>query len=291
MIKYFFQFTDIIEVNHIRELINKIKQRLHHYDFNDSYAELYEAKPHFESIKQYAIETDNEELANAQYITSIYLRLLLQLSNYFHLIQAGQFRESWDILQNCFDSAFQINRHTIVEDRFEVLQIIDLLTCYECLYPYKFFCSSEMVIEKSECSICGKPSQDLSCPHIKGRIYWGEVATEKILKVKEYQAVAIVRNPADKRCVLELSNDTQADGEKFGLIYDFLKLQIPVFQLFSVDIQKLEMKRSDIIVVGRNEKCSCKSGKKFKTCCGKDLYYNHYQHNIILGETISFQFH
>ena len=93
----------------------------------------------------------------------------------------------------------------------------------------------------------------------------------------------MVSHPLDKRCVVEVSDDVL--NQPFC---DFLKLEIPFFQLFLEDIQETIKKRSDITIVGRNEKCPCKSGKKSKNCCGKDLYYKHYHHNITLGENILF---
>ena len=176
MLKSFFQHTNIPEVNRISELLYDKKLRLKDNVFDEPFKEISDSKPLFDSIRQYSIENNIEELANAQYVASKYLLLFCQLSNYFNLLTIKQFRKSWDALQDCFDSAVEIGRHTAIEDRYEVPQIIDLLTCYERLYPYQQFISTEMIISKSECSICNKPFQSLSCQHIKGNLYWGEVA-------------------------------------------------------------------------------------------------------------------
>ena len=215
--------------------------------------------------------------------------MLCQLSSYFKSLKKKEYRESWNILQDCLDSAFWIGQYTVIENRFEIPQIVDLLTSYESLYPYKVFASSEMVITKSECSICGKPFQSLDCPHIKGNLYWGEVAIENVTEIKEFQAVAMVSHPLDKRCVMELSDDTRTNEEKFQVLNEFLEQKIAPLQQFTIEIQKTRRQRPDIKIVGRNDKRPCGSGKKFKNCCGQDLYYEHHHHIIHLGELIEFQ--
>lgn len=289
MLKCFFRYSYIPEVAKINDILFQKKLRLQCEDFSEPDREFQESEPHFKSIKQYAIENNIEELANAQYVASLYMKLLCQLSSYFKSLKEKEYRKSWNILQDCLDSAFWIGQYTIIENRYEIPQIVDLLTGYESLYPYKIFSSTEMIITKSECSICGKPFQSLDCPHIKGNLYWGEVALENVTEIKELQAIAMVSHPLDKRCVMELSDDTRTKEEKFQLLNEFLEQQIPAFQLFSIEIQKTRLQRIDIKIVGRNDKCPCGSGKKFKNCCGQDLYYEHHHYIIHPRERILFQ--
>lgn len=289
MLKCFFCYSDIPEVAQINDILFSKKIRLQNEDFSEPYRERQESEPLFKLIKQYAIENNIEELANAQHVASQYLNLLCQLSSYFKSLKAKEYKESWNILQDCLDSAFWIGSYTVIENRYEIPQIVDLLTGYESLYPYNIFASTEMVITKSECSICGKPFQSLDCPHIKGHLYWGEIAIEKVTEIKEFQAVALVSHPLDKRCVMELSDDTRTKEEKFRLLNEFLEQKIPAFQLFSIEIQKTRRQRTDIEIVKRNDKCPCGSGKKFKNCCGQDLYYEYHHHIIHLRECILFQ--
>ena len=48
---------------------------------------------------------------------------------------------------------------------------------------------------------------------------------------------------------------------------------------------ELRMKEG-LLPVGRNQKCPCGSGKKFKQCCGKDMYYTHERNMIAPGKKI-----
>ena len=72
--------------------------------------------------------------------------------------------------------------------------------------------------------------QSLDCPHIKGNLYWGEPAIEYIDKIDVMQAVCIVSHPEDKRCVLEISDDTRFEKEKFLMLDQYLELKQPYLQ-------------------------------------------------------------
>lgn len=156
---------------------------------------------------------------------------------------------------------------------------------YESLYPYTLFASSEYIISKSHCSICGKSMQIPSCPHIRGNLYYGEIATEVIDEIQEFQAVCLVSHPEDKRCVIELSDDNRSEEDKFAKLVKFLDLHLPPLQRFSVQSILETREREDITKVGRNQPCSCGSGIKFKKCCGQHLYYQQ-EKNIITPKSI-----
>ncbi len=289
MLKCFFTYTNIPEVIQVREVLRRKKLKLQKGDFRQPFEEINDSELLFQEIKNYAIGIGNEELANAQYVAHIYLTLFCQISSFFDLLGKKEYKTSWNALQDCFDSVHWIGQYTPIENRYEIPKLVDLLIAYESLYPYKVFASSEMIISKSECSICGKPFQSLSCPHIKGKLYWGEIAVERITDIKEFQAVALVSHPADKRCVMELSDDNRTEEEKFHILNEFLCQGVPAFQFFEVEVIKSTRRRSDIVIVGRNEKCPCGSGKKFKWCCGQELYYEHLHHIIHLKEQVVFE--
>ena len=75
MLRSFFQHANISEVNRISELLYDKKCRLNDGDFNEPFKEISVSKPFFNSIKQYSIENNIEELANAQFVASALLSL------------------------------------------------------------------------------------------------------------------------------------------------------------------------------------------------------------------------
>lgn len=280
MINYFIEKRNIPQVEKIILSLNKKKERLSHNDFSDPYREYKECEKIFDEVLEVAKQQNNEVFANSQYVVRKYFLLFCHLSVYFELLKEKRYKSSWDKLQDCIDLAKMVGSYIEVENRLEITKVLRLLSSYETLYPYSVFASSEYIISKSHCSICGQSMLSLSCPHIKGKLYWGEVAIEVIDEIKTFQAVALVSHPEDKRCVIELSDDNRTEVEKFKRIDQFLELNQPFLQDFSIKKIIENRMRDDIKIVGRNDRCSCGSGIKFKKCCGKDLYYKH-ERNII----------
>lgn len=279
MLDYFLKHKDLPQIQTICHNLNKLKQRIESKNYTSHFKEFKNCEPLFEEIRQIAIQDNDEKLANSQYVFKYYFLTFCELSSYFSHLSNGEYRKSWDILQNCLDAIYQVGRHSETNERLELNNIYNLLIEYEKLYPFKVFSSSELVIKKSHCSICGKSMQSLECSHIRNNLYWGEVATEIVDEIKELQAICLVKHPEDKRCVIMPTDDSKSEKENFCKLDEFLKYHLSLLQLFSLET-KLELRKKDIKMIGRNEKCSCGSGIKFKKCCGRNLYYKH-ENNII----------
>lgn len=288
---YFFENNrDIYEVDKICNKLESLKRRITIGDYSDSRKEFNECKELFGLIKCNALANNNEELANAQIVFKNYFMVFCNLAGFFKLLQEKQYKQSWNILQDCIDDIKFVGKFVDVNRRKELPEIYDLLLCYEKLYPYNAFVSSEYIISKSHCSICEKSMQGISCTHIKGNLYHGEVAREIIDEIKEFQAACLVSHPEDKRCIIELADDKRSESEKFMKLDQFLNLRLPFLQQFKITTKAENRQKKNIIQVGRNEPCSCGSGKKFKKCCGKDMYYKHERNLISPGQKIKLEY-
>lgn len=276
MIKYFIdQKISNLDVYHICDELNKLKVRISENDFSNLFSEFDICTELFERVRQKAIDNHDEKLANAQFVFKEYFRLFCLIGKYFSKLTEHCFRDSWDSLQDCIDTIKFVRRFVPIPDRLELDYLYRLFSHYEDLYPSFIFSSSEYVISKSHCSICGNSMQRLDCPHIIGKLYWGEPAKEIITEIKEFQAVCIVSHPEDKRSILELEDDNRSDDEKYFKLIQYLELNQPFLQDFYITEKKEYRERNDITKVGRNDPCPCGSGKKFKKCCEKELYYEH----------------
>ena len=275
MLKYFLQNKDISQIDTVCYHLNKTKHKLLENNWNNPTEDFELCADLFSEIKEIAIQRNDEQLANSQFIFKDYFKLFCNLLRYFKMLETGHYKESWTKLQDCLDAIKYSGRFTEIDNRLELNELYDLLVQYEELYPYTIFASSEYVISKSHCSICGKSMQSLDCHHIKGELYWGEPAIECIDKIDVIQAICIVSHPEDKRCVLEISDDTRPEKEKFLMLDQYLKLKQPYLQKVTIKGIKEQRIREDIEVVGRKQPCPCGSGKKFKHCCGKNMYYEH----------------
>ena len=284
MLRFFIERKDIPQVAEICSALNLLKKRITKTDYTDPRKELDGCLGLFSQIQELAVSEGCEQLANAQFLFCEYFALFSCLSQYFDLLSKKEFKQSWDKLQDCLDTIKHIGK--FADDRLEIDDLYCLLSQYESLYPYTLFGSSEYVISKSHCSICGKSMQSLSCPHIRGNLYWGEPAIEVIDEIATLRAISIVEHPEDKRCILWAADDTRTEEEKFKKLSLFLEMQMPFLQQFTMT-SRIELRTKEgLPSVGRNQKCPCGSGKKFKQCCGKDVYYKHERNIISPGKTI-----
>lgn len=147
------------------------------------------------------------------------------------------------------------------------------------------FLSSEYVVTKSHCSICGKSMQSLSCPHRKGKLYWGEQAFEVFDDIKTIQAICVVKHPEDKRCIIENVDDTRSEDEKYALLVQFLSKGFPKLMQFQVDESIEERKRFPNAYP--NDLCPCGSGVKYKFCCKKKPNIQHKVYRVIYKNEIT----
>jgi uncharacterized protein YchJ len=278
MLRYFIENSSLQQVENICEALNQTKRRLEAGDFVNPCNEYDSCNELFEDILKIAVGEKDEKLANAQFVFKQYFLLFCNMLQYFGLLKKKEYKASWNKLQDCIDDAQYVGKFS--HDRLEVPQLLDLLRSYEMLYPYRVFASSEYIVTRSHCSICGKSMQSLACSHIVGNLYWGKPAIEMVDEIKEFQAVCLVSHPEDKRCIIELADDQGQDEiEKFIKIDKFLDLNLPILQNFTIN-SVIETRQKEVEKVGRNDPCPCGSGLKFKKCCGKELYYKH-ERNII----------
>lgn len=289
MLNYFLENRDNEAVDTVCAQLSNLKKRIYKCDYSDSRKEFNECQRLFNTIKEDAIKHQNEKLANAQLVFREYFLLFCGISDYFQLLKEKKYRLSWDVLQDCLDYLRFVGKYVEVGARKEIPSLYELMVSYEQLYPYKCFASSEYIISKSHCSICGKSMQSVSCPHIKGELYWGEIAVEIIDEIQEFQAVCLVSHPEDKRCIIE-PPDEQPDSKKYGKLEQFIELDLPFLQQFTITSLIETRKRTDIVKVGRNNLCSCGSGKKYKKCCGMNLFYQHERNIVTPGNMVRFEY-
>jgi hypothetical protein len=235
-----------------------------------------------ERIKEKAVNiTMDEEMANSMFVVTSYCQMLKYYSIFWQTLISGRFKDSWIVLQDTIDKLVDVTKFTDISSGFGINDFNNHLTELEKLYPYNLFASSEMVIRTKRCSICNRSVLDIDCIHIPGNLYWGQKAVTKNEDI-EFQAVALVSHPMDKRCIMEISGDTRTEKEKFALLDYFVKQINNPLQLFSLKNEDRYYYNEDYDVLGRNDKCSCGSKKKFKKCCGKNKYEKGTHNKIIL---------
>lgn len=209
----------------------------------------------------YALAAD--EVLNDIFVLERYVLMFREYGLLWHQIANSKFSESWNILQNVFNQIRVIRRFSQINlNVFE-----DQLCALETLYPYNIFFSMGAVVEIFECSICGEDIDSFKCNHRRGELYRGEMAIAIARNIMQLDHLAIVENPMDKRCVVTYDNDTPHFSAVRYLADLLTSRKIKVLGFGGAVWGKRIVPNEKHRTMGRNDRCYCDSGKKYKKCC------------------------
>lgn len=214
------------------------------------------------NLKEIAINQKDEGTANEIWCLEQINKIQCLYLEAFNSIKENEHYQAWcayeriEILLTHLDDNFEYEN-----TEYNLLFIETYTSKFIKLFPYTHFMSREAVIKKASCSICGKRMSIRNhCEHQVGKLYMGKLCC-KVIEDIEFKALAIVKNPVDKYAVIFL-NDKEYNY--FLLDQLFGNLNSP-YDLWSLNIS--EMLKEDYKGIGRNSKCPCGSGKKYKNCC------------------------
>ncbi|MCX7070527.1 MAG: SEC-C domain-containing protein [Gammaproteobacteria bacterium] len=204
-----------------------------------------------------------DEVLDDIYVLECYVRMFGEYGYLWHQIANSNFSESWRTVQNVFNIIRQIKRFSTID----VSAIEDQLYALETLYPYKIFFSMGAVVDYFECSICGHDIDSFECAHRGGELYRGQMAVAIARNIVQLDHVAMVERPVDKRCVITYKND----APQFSVVRYIANLlstrSLSVLCFAGAVWGKGIVQNQQHIEMGRNERCYCDSGKKYKKCC------------------------
>jgi uncharacterized protein YchJ len=88
----------------------------------------------------------------------------------------------------------------------------------------------------------------------------------------EFDHIAIVEQPRDKRCVVSYENsDSQFSiVREIGQLVMSGRMRVSTFD--QLEFSKRKFPNPEYISMGRNDRCYCGSGEKFKRCCSGKAY-------------------
>jgi hypothetical protein len=209
-----------------------------------------------------------EQQLNELFVFRTYIQFLITYADYWKALTEEKFSHSWNSLQDTINQFRIVKKFS--EDNEESKHLVFFekqLISLEKLYPYNIFFSIGAVVDYYECSICGLDIDSDDCPHFKGNLYGGVMAVAIAKNIRELNHISMVKHPADKRCVVKY----EEDGEQFKLVR-YLSSLVREKRLKPFDFGELRFSNKiipnpDYVKLGRNEKCFCGSGLKFKHCC------------------------
>ena len=207
--------------------------------------------------------TQNEDELNDSFVLRTFCSFISSYSLTWERIVATRFSDSWMSLQDALDQLRILKKFSSIDLVFFENQLLQL----EEAYPYRLFSSMGVIVDSFACSICGKDIDSNLCPHRIGELYSGQLAVGVAQNEVKIDHFSLVTHPDDKRCVISIDDNSdqfmvlrhlsnELKSKKYA-ISDFRRLVTTV----------VKKPNPDFVKQGRNEKCSCGSGLKFKKCC------------------------
>lgn len=213
-------------------------------------------------LKKEAILKGNETLANEiWYVQQIY-DIQKKYVSAFDEMKHKKYFNAWLLFDSINNNLFFIRENFgHLKNDYNLVFISSIIKQYEKVFPNYLYTSRENLIKSQKCSICGKKiSLRNGCNHIPGKLYMGELCC-KVVTDMEFLGMAIVKKPFDKYAVMHI------EGEE----YDYSQLEKLINNLDSPYrmwyVETTERINPLYNNTGRNDKCPCGSGKKYKRCC------------------------
>jgi len=197
-------------------------------------------------------------------IQTTYLKAFTQLKN-------QKYYEAWcsfeqvELALNFLAPHFDIN-----SDEYKLSFIEKHTKKYQSLYPYKIFMSPEILEKEKKCNICNRVvSIRRPCGHEVGNLYNGQMCC-RIVTDMELLGIAMVETPLQKYSVPFLSDEKTGksiDHYDYSLLKYLIKRITGPFEDWDYELTSKVYSHNHFSNVGRNEKCPCGSGRKYKKCC------------------------
>jgi len=225
-----------------------------------------------ESARKNAVEVNDQAKAKETWayrqileIQRLYLKAYSQLKEY-------EFYRAWCTLEQCELAINQLCPHYEIEDNdeFSICFIQIHVEKYQSIFPYKIFMSPEILEKEKKCNICGQTvSIRNPCGHEVGEIYNGEMCI-RVVTDCEFLGLAIVESPLQKYSVgflVDPETGKSKDHYNYAVVKYLIDRLISPFDAWTPHHTKVRHPHSKFLGIGRNSKCPCGSGKKYKKCC------------------------
>ncbi len=218
-------------------------------------------------LKRLAIQANDEAETKRLWCYEQALLIQNRYISAFNKMKDGEYYEGWCELEQIELNLNRLERHkSLLKADFHLSLIRIHTSRFQELFPYMVFGSPEIVIKKRVCSTCGQPRGLRSgCGHIVGEIYDGEDCFN-IVEQCEFVGLALVQNPVQKYSVVFSERDNN-NSPAYDLVRYCIERVASPFHGWSFIRTTSRHPHSLFKETGRNDKCPCESGLKYKKCC------------------------
>ena len=244
-----------------------------HLDFDNNIDE------DLKKIKQKAVLESDEKLANEIWCLEETYKIQKTYISMYNQLKAGKYFEGWLLLEQIDISFCSLRENFEYSNNLYNLQFIErIIIEYEKTFPQYLYLSRESLIMSEKCSICGNEfSLRGGCNHKPGKLYMGELCLREVTDL-EFLGTAIVKKPFDRYAVIHIEGQEYDYSVLNNLMKALLSPYIPWY------VEEMTRKKPEFLHIGRNDKCPCGSGKKYKYCCREtDNEYMPHKKITILG--------
>jgi hypothetical protein len=216
------------------------------------------------AIKSDAVTNNDQLLAKACWCLEQIARAQDNFVVGFTKGKQDDFYGFWCDLEQCDIALKFLGRHYPIEDvAFSLSYLQKHVPQFQELFPYRYFGSPGIVVKERVCSICGALFKLRSgCEHVVGEIYNGEMCS-RILLSGDLLEVSIVDSPVHKYSVI-FGPDITYD---YGAVRYVLSGHRSPWHGWTYEIRTIIDGKERFPGTGRNQRCPCGSGKKYKKCC------------------------
>ena len=234
-------------------------------------------------LKAEAVGSGEHMTAKAVWCLETIGRIQGHFVTVFLKLMAGEFQDAWNLLERCEIEIGFLDRHfTEAGNEFGVEHTRIHTKQLQDLYPLSFAISPALLHKEVQCSICNsKLTLRNGCEHIHGEIYDGEMCG-RVVTDAELLHIALVTNPVQKFSYIFPQNN---DDRPFRPIRELVIAIGSPWRRWSYYKEERRRFHPDFKGIGRNDRCPCKSGAKYKRCClGKETVFPHFV--ISLGNEV-----
>lgn len=211
------------------------------------------------SHKVAAVAEDDQALAKEIWCLETVIHARSSFESAFVALKAERYYEAWCKLYEAETFLKALRPHHSLHG-YGLEWIAEYVSRFQSMFPYRKFASIGFLILEKRCGLCDailKPST--ACRHRKGEIYNGEMCFHVLTDV-EPNHVALVDDPHDKRCIIELNYD-------FSLVQYLAEHLESPYDRWNYEMTKVVHPHSFFSSRAKTDPCPCSSGDAYGDCC------------------------
>ena len=221
-----------------------------------------------EELRERAAALPDELAANTAWFLATVIKARGGMARCFDQMRTGEYLDAWCGLEQIEICAQWLRRNPFLGlDRFHIPTLLAQVAEWQKLFPYRVFCSPEIIIEQAECSVCGKGVDPWNmCNHKRGNVYRGTLCSRVITKCT-FISMSIVLDPVQKYSVLIARDSEGKDPSDYSMVKFVLdRIENPLDR-WSGRWTQTYHPHSLFADRDRLSGCPCESGRSYRECC------------------------